>query len=244
MRPRRYRLIGASLVVHAAVVIALFIAGFWNLDRLDSPRHTIDIAVPGPPPPAPAGGPEVAKAEPFKQKQQRKVIKELVQPKEIDIDQKPTPTASKNEGSGSGDNKGPGDGSGSPTDKGPCTQDCGPSDDNKPEPEKKKVVETEIPVIPSVIRGMRISGETQIQPPENEKTALIRSGKPRANATAKVCVGPTGSVTSLSLYKSSGYAGWDAAIIGAMRNWRYKPHLIDGRAVLVCGMVTFLYEIK
>lgn len=244
MRPRRYRLIAASLVVHAAVVIALFITGFWKLDRLDGPRHRVDI-VQGPPPPAPAGGPEVAKAEPFKQKQQRKVPNELRQPKIVEDDKaKPaSDVTSTTPGTGSG--SGPGSGSGDPNSKSDCTEDCGPDDAKPPEPEPKPpVVEAPVPVIPSVIRGMRTFGETQIQPPDNEKTSLLRSGKSTAIATAKVCVGATGSVTSLAMYKGSGYAGWDAAIMAAMRNWRYKPHQIDGRAVMVCGMVTFVYSIK
>ena len=50
-------------------------------------------------------------------------------------------------------------------------------------------------------------------------------------------------MTTLSLFKDSGYEGWDAKIIGAMRNWRYKPYKVGTRSVTVCGMVTFVYEI-
>jgi TonB family protein len=247
----RSRLIIASLTVHAAIVAALFITGFWRLDRLDAPRHTIDIVQPGPPPPAPAGGPQVAQAEPFKRKEARKVVKELRQPAEVQDETKPEPTANAAPDSGgSGSDVGPGNGSGPPDSTGDCTDDCGPPTD-KPEPKppvhddrcgpdgcQPKVVS------PTVIRGMRVAGETQIQPPDIEKTALMRSGTPRAAAAVKVCVGDTGAVTSLAMFKGSGYAGWDAAILGAMRNWRYKPHTIGGRAVPVCGVVTFVYEIR
>jgi hypothetical protein len=245
MRTPRFRLITASLVVHAAVVIALFIAGFWRLDRLEGPRHTVDIVQPGPPPPAPSGGPEVAKAEPFKQKQQRKIIKELRQPEQIK-EQVPLPTATKADGGGgTGDGTGPGQGSGSAGDTGDCTEDCGPSDtkkETKPEPVVEK--KPPVPVAPPVIRGMRISGETQIQMNDVDKTSLLRSGKANARASVKVCVGETGQVTSLAMYAGSGYAAWDSAIMGAMRNRRYKPHQIDNRPVMVCGIVTFVYALK
>ena len=41
----------------------------------------------------------------------------------------------------------------------------------------------------------------------------------------------------------AGEEAFDAAILRALQNWRYKPHQIGDRAVTVCGMVTFIYEI-
>ncbi|HEX5059994.1 MAG TPA: energy transducer TonB [Kofleriaceae bacterium] len=208
----------------------------------------MDLRAPNPPAPAPEGGPQVAQAEAFKKKDsQKKVIKELRQPDEVKATEDKPPTTA-TDGGGSGSATGPGTGSGDPTSTGTCTENCGP-------PEKKpEVIEDDPcklnphscdPIIlpPPLIRGLRISGETQIQPPDIEKTALLRSGNSRATATAKVCIDERGNPTTLSLFKASGYDGWDAKIIGAMRNWRYKPYKVGTRSVTVCGMVTFVYEI-
>ena len=65
MRRKRPLLVAVSLSVHLVVVLGLFVAGFWRLDRLDAPRRTIDLAVAPPPPPAPSGSPSAAEPEPF-----------------------------------------------------------------------------------------------------------------------------------------------------------------------------------
>lgn len=244
----RHTLVAVSLSVHVAAVLGLFVAGFWKLDRLDAPRRTIDLAVAPPPPPAPSGSPAAGEHQPFKKKKPRVIAKEVTQPP-VEKDPETTPVETTTEPTTGTGGTGTGAGSGSGTDPrgtGDCVGDhCGTSEQKQDE-KKEEVIEDEKPemVIPQVIRGMRTSGETQIQPPDIEKTALMRTGKPRATATVKVCVSDTGAVTSLAMFKGSGYAGWDAAILRAMRAWRYKPHRIGKRAVPVCGMVTFLYEIR
>jgi TonB family protein len=242
MRHRRY-LVAVSLVAHLAFVLVLFVVGFWQLERLESPRHRVDLAVASPPPPAPAGSPAGAKVQ-FDRKKPKVIAHDIVVAPKPDPDTVPTP-APQTPGTGAGSGSGTGSGSGNPDSTGTCTEaPCGDPDDHPATRQDEVVAKKEpIPVIPSVIRGMRIAGETQIQPPDVEKTALLRSGHPRAAATVKVCVGEAGSVTSLSMFKGSGYPGWDRAILAAMRDWRYKAHQIDGKPVSVCGMVTFLYEI-
>jgi TonB family protein len=243
MQSRRY-LVAVSLTVHLAIVLGLFVAGFWHLDRLDAPRRTIDLAVAPPPPPAPSGSPSAAKAEPFTKKKPRVIPKVTTQPQPPDPETKPVtsslPPSTGDGGTGSGSGRGSGT---DPEGTGDCAGDhCGPAETAPKQDDP--IVEDPIPVIPSVIRGMRISGETQIQPPDLEKTALLRSGKNRAAATVKVCVGETGAITQLTMFKGSGYPGWDRAILAALQKWRYQPHRIGQRAVRVCGMVTFLYEIR
>ncbi len=246
MRNRRY-LVAFSLSAHLAVVFGLFVAGFWRLDRLDSPRHTIDLAVASPPPPAPSGSPSAATPEPFVKKKPRVIPKVLTQPTLPEPETKPAATELPPSDGDGGTGSGAGSGSGTdPKGTGDCVGDhCGPAQPTevkKVEPERCQTCDP-IQVPPPMIRGMRISGDTQIQPPDLEKTALLRSGKTRATATVKVCVGETGNTTQLTIYKGSGYAGWDTAILRALQNWRYKPHKIGDRAVTVCGMVTFIYEI-
>ena len=77
-----------------------------------------------------------------------------------------------------------------------------------------------------------------------EKVAMLRSGNTRHTAGFTVCVGVTGTVTSLEVTRRSGYSDWDAKLLAALRGWRYRPYQIGGRAVPVCGTVTFNYEIR
>jgi TonB family protein len=99
-------------------------------------------------------------------------------------------------------------------------------------------------VPPTVLKGLRISGETQVHPSATEKTAILRDGKTRISATYRVCVGTGGEVTSVSAVKEAGYAGYDAALVSALTAWRYRPYEIGGRRVPVCGMVTFIYSMQ
>lgn len=246
MRHRRY-IVAFSLAVHLAIVLALFVTGFWKLERLDAGRRTFDLAVAAPPAPAPAGGAAAAKVE-FKKKQPTKqVVKQVVQPTETPL-REDKPSAESTAETGDGTGSGSGSGSGTDTDgtTGECTEPpCGVDETVKPAPAvhiPPPQKDTFVP--PAVIRGLRIRGETQIHPPDVEKTAMLRSGKPRASATVKVCVGEHGEITSLSFMKPSGYAGWDAEILRLLRGWQYRPYKIGARAVKVCGAVTFLYEIK
>jgi hypothetical protein len=51
-------------------------------------------------------------------------------------------------------------------------------------------------------------------------------------------------VSSIALSKPTGYAGYDAELSRAMRDWRYRPYTRDGHSIPVCGIVTFIYSMK
>ncbi|MEM9491577.1 MAG: hypothetical protein AAGC55_20700, partial [Myxococcota bacterium] len=56
-------LIGASVLIHVAVVLALLIHGYWVVEKLALPKGEVTIAVAPPPPPPP---PPAKKATPKK----------------------------------------------------------------------------------------------------------------------------------------------------------------------------------
>jgi TonB family protein len=99
-------------------------------------------------------------------------------------------------------------------------------------------------IAPSVLKGMRISGETQIQPNDALKSQLLHEGTSKLTAMIKVCVDTAGNVNSASQLRSTGYATYDQELLGAVRAWRYRPYSVGGMAVPVCGIVTFNYEMR
>ena len=236
MRARHW-LVGVSLVLHIAVIFGLFVAGMWRVDRLDAAKHHIDLAVQLPPPAAAAGGPTL-KAQAFTHKPPRHKPTELVQ-----IEKPVTDTASTETG-GPGLGSGIGSGDGPPDSDGPCLTDCGPGSAAAPEPVKVTPPPAPTPVPPMVLRGLRISGETQIQANDNVKTEMRRDGKDEVKAMFKVCLDTRGEVGSLSMLRSSGYSAYDADLLAAMRAWRYRPYLVNTTAIPVCGVVTFIYGMK
>lgn len=238
----RSPLVVTSVGFHIAVVSAFLVAGFWKLERLDGERKTFDLAVASPQPPAPSGSPAAATAEPFKKKQ-RRIIKEVVQPKTPDPETKALVTSLPGATGDGGTGTGPGSGSGTnPTGTGTCTEEpCG--EETPPKVEEKKK-EDPVVVPPAVIKGLRISGETQLHPPNNVKVAMQRDGKTKAIGTFRVCVGADGQISGTSVLKSSGYEGYDRVIDDALRTWRYRPYEVGGRRVPVCGVVTFIYTMQ
>jgi hypothetical protein len=97
-------------------------------------------------------------------------------------------------------------------------------------------------VPPNVIAGQRIAGSPMIQPPRSDQDDMLRTGRHRAIASVKMCVGTDGRITSERLLKLSGLPGWDRRLCESIRDWRYLPFEVDGKPVPVCTSVTFIYS--
>lgn len=230
-----------SIAVHVGIIVALLFLGAWHLDKLDAPKVSVDIRTPPPLPAAPEGSPAAKKQE-FKHKEQKKEIThDLVVPTEKPKDVVPetvATTGADGTGNGLGSGTGSGDGSGTGSD-GPCTVDCAPP----------VVAVVEIPkpptmIAPTLMTGLRTSGETQVQPPDTVKTEMHRSGQDRATAGFKVCLDASGNVASATQIKSSGFPAYDQRLTSAISTWRYRPYSLNGHGVPVCSVVTFIFAMK
>jgi len=229
-------LIGISLALHLALIFGLFVAGAWRVEQLDPAKHRIDLAVALPPPPAASGSP-TPKAQTITPK--RQVVHQTVQP-EHHLDTTPVET-SEIAGTGSGTGSGSGSGSDVTGIDGPCTENCGPG---SAAPTVVRPPPAQVMVPPTVLRGLRVSGETQIQPSDVLKTQIEREGKTALSAMFKVCVDASGTVSSVSQLRSTGYASYDDQLVAGIRAWRYRPYTANGVAIPVCGVVTFNYGMK
>lgn len=239
----RQTLVIGSIGLHIAALTGFFVAGVWQLDRLEAAKRPFDLAVATPPPPAASGSPAATKAEPFKRKQTRTVTRDIVVPEKRNDDEVIAKATEPGDGTG-GTGSGAGSGSGfDPIGTGtcaipPCGVDPAPAAPPKPAPTKPVLVP------PTVIKGLRTSGETQIHPPDPVKTAMYRDGKTKVISTIRLCVGTDGEVSGITFLKSSGYAGYDAVLEDGLRRWHYRAYEVNGRKVPVCGIVTFVYAIK
>jgi cysteine-rich repeat protein len=258
-------LVAVSIVAHLSILIGVFVSGVWRIDRLDhGPLHARLDGWRPPPPPAPSGGPIAAKLPDFVPKARKPVTKALHQP-QPPIDDKP---AEPEIGTGSGS----GSGSGSDGDTGTCRENCGPpappadpvcgnsaveageqcDDGNtvdgdgcsstcrievKPPPQPTNV-------LPTVLQGLRISGETQVHPSAVTQNQMMHEGTHRVDATIKLCIGTDGAIVSTSVLATTGYPAYDAALVAAVGQWRYQPYLVSGRAVPACSTVHFVYTIR
>ena len=77
------------------------------------------------------------------------------------------------------------------------------------------------------------------------KTEIQRSGKDRIIGSFKLCLTVTGAIGNVNMLKSTGFPAYDSKIQNKMRSeWRYKPYMVNGKAVPVCTAVTFIYSQK
>lgn len=97
-------------------------------------------------------------------------------------------------------------------------------------------------VSPTMLEAQRIAGSKEIRPDDATKAKIVQSGKSRLIGSFKLCVDVHGEIASISVLKSTGFPGYDATLDEGMRDWRYKPFMVNGRAVPVCTAVTFIFS--
>jgi TonB family protein len=104
-------------------------------------------------------------------------------------------------------------------------------------------LERRVKVDNRVMEGYRIAGDPQIHAPEAVRDRMAEHGQTGTLGAVEMCLGTDGSVSSLRLRRSTGYAEYDAALVSGMKGWRYRPYrLADGTGVRACTLVTFIYR--
>lgn len=211
----------ALVTIFCAVLI---VRSFWIIEKLDPPDTEIGFNVAPPPPPPPPAGSKKPKTE----KKVVKKVKEAVQP---DPERKPEPVQ---------EEEAPDDGVEGGVEGGVAggvvggvvggVLEAAPP----PPPEKPK----QLP--PQQVEQMRISGEKEIQPPNDVNVAIRRAGQKVIGVT-QMCLSAQGTVSTVKMLKSTGFPGYDNKIKSKMREWRYRPFMVNGKAVPICSTVTFIY---
>ena len=269
-RPRRWQtavIIGSALV-HAAAIAGVVVGAMWQVDKLDLASN-IDVTFRVPPPPGESAPPPAAQKLAVKT-DTTKLVKVkppvVVQPT---IVKDPEPDTGGG-GTGDPDATGPGGTGTDPTATGTCEgPDCVGGGDEKPEcrdeidndrdgkidaedPACKagEDTESEDPVVeppvlpPHVAKGLRLSGNEQIYPPEMTRVEMLHQGKDVVQATIQVCVSRDGDVDSVRLIKKTGFKAYDDVLAREIREWRYKPYLVDGKKSPMCTVAVVIYRMK
>lgn len=254
-KPRRWQtaVIVGSAAAHAAVIAGIAVSAMWQVKKLDV-GESVDITFNVPPPQGQTSPPPAAKLdvlEPEPPKEPPKVKPDvIVQPEDAPKDP-PKVTTGTSGNTNTGTTKGPG-GDGTDPDADPENKQTCPTpgaciDDSKgkpPKDDKDEVVVAKKPenVPPSVAKGLRYAGNDQIHPPEMVRVDMMHQGKQRLMPTVQLCVDERGTVEKLRLLKSSGFPAYDDKILGEMRNWKYKPYLVNGVPSPMCTVTVFQYS--
>jgi periplasmic protein TonB len=218
-----------SIVAHAGVGGALVVHSFWAIEKLTPPDTELALGAPPPPPPPPPAGSSKPKTD---VKKAVRKVKEVVQ---IDPNKKPEPAdkESEDEGVEGGVEGGVAGGVVGGVLGGVEGGVLGGVEQPKKEEPK---------VVPQVaLEAQRLSGEKDIQPPNDVATTISRSGK-GVVGVVKMCLTAGGTVQKLNVLKSTGYPAYDSKIKSKMHEWKYRPFMVNGKAVPVCTSVTFIYR--
>ena len=226
-------LIGAAVIFHIALFLTMWIKTIWDIEALDRPKTTIDLAVappPPPPPPPPKGGakPHDVQITPKKIK-----VKDIVQPVKIE---KQEATVTEDKGDPNGEVGGEEGGVAGGV-VGGVVGAPPPPPPPPPPPTPPQLVP------PTALEASRIAGEKDIRPDTVTATEINRSGKDRVVGSFKICITVGGEISTVNMVKSTGFASYDSKISSTIRgSWRYRPFNVNGKAVPVCTAVTFIYS--
>jgi protein TonB len=229
-------LLTGAVIFHIALFLSMWIKTIWDIEQLDRPKTSIDLAVappPPPPPPPPKGGakPHDVQITPKKIK-----VKDIVQPVKIE---KQEVKEVEDKGDPNGEEGGVEGGVVGGVVGGDLNGVMGAPP--PPPPPPPPAPPQNVP--PTMLEGSRIAGEKMIYPSDVTKTEIQRSGKTRLIGSFKLCLTVAGEIQSVNMLKSTGFPAYDSAILSTIRStWRYKPYNVNGRAVPVCTAVTFVYS--
>lgn len=227
------------VVFHIALFLTMWIKTIWELEMLERPKTSIDLAVAPPPPPPPPPPPGGAKPQEVQITPKKIKVKDIVQPVKIEKQQ---PQVVEESGDPNGVEGGVEGGVAGGVVGGDLNGVMGAPPPPPPPPPPPAPPQN---VPPTLLEGSRIAGEKMIVPDDVTKTEIQRSGKDRLIGSFKLCLTNGGVVSSVKMLKSTGFPAYDNKILGKMRNeWRYKPYLVNGKAVPVCTAVTFIYTQK
>jgi periplasmic protein TonB len=230
-------LIIASVAIHLIVFTGMWVKAMWAIDKLEVPKGEIGIALAAPPPPPPAPPAGGKKPEAPKEKKIRKVkVQEPVQPVQ-QLEDKPEEVSTNDVVDPDGVGEG-GDSNGVPDGDPDGVPQALPPPPPPPPPAAPRNI------APTALEAQRIGGEKNILPDDVTKTEIQRAGKTKIVTSVKICLSATGSVATLNVIKASGFPAYDQKIQREMRNWKYRPFMVNGKAAPVCTAVTFIYQQK
>jgi outer membrane biosynthesis protein TonB len=94
------------------------------------------------------------------------------------------------------------------------------------------------------LEALRLSGDPRVAPDLPDQRLVERCNVARVIAALKLCIDTTGTPIVVELLRSSRMPAYDGKLIAAMRTWRYKPYLAEGKPAEVCTAVTFVFALQ
>jgi len=227
-------LLSAMLLFHVVLFMTMWVKTIWDIEQLDRPKNSVDLAIappPPPPPPPPKGG---AKPHDVQITPKKVRVRDIVQPVKIEKQEVAPPIET-------GDPNGVEGG----VEGGVVGGDLNGVVAAPPPPPPPPPPAPPQNVAPTALDANRIAGEKNIVPDDVTKTEISRSGKDRLIGSYKLCITADGNISNVTQLKSTGFPAYDSKITTTIRGeWRYRAFMVNGKPTPVCTAVTFIYSQK
>jgi TonB family protein len=100
----------------------------------------------------------------------------------------------------------------------------------------------DVPIDPTTLQSLLVSGNTNVPPSQAVRDSMIRYHQRSLKATVGVCINTTGVVTRSRMRGGTGYDDYDRKLVATVRDWRYRPYVMDDRPTPACSTVEFIYN--
>jgi len=241
---------GGSIIVHGAIIASLIVASYLRLEPLAQPRLTVSLLVPvasappsgtpsSSPPPAGAAAPK-ARATP-KADVAPRADPEPLQPQQPSEAPPPTELPP---GDGASDEQAGGEtGDGVPGGTGPASPGVpwGVPGGSGP-------LGAPVDVLDGLDGGQPVYLTSEVTPPE--KTTHVnpiypetaRVSRSEGAVILQIVIGRDGSVEQVTVIRADPL--FEAAALDAVRRWKYRPAVYNGRPVRVYQTVRIVFTLK
>jgi TonB family protein len=219
-RATRSWAVSFSVSMHALVLAAALVWGFWHVDEVSPPRVQITFWDKLLPPPQVFGEPAKAAVRKSERATSEKASTRPVRPQAVALKTTP-PTGESKDSSGSTEPSSGTNGVGPPGDC-PLDSGCtgeGPARVLPPQVADKSCLACELPHLPP---------------------AFMRIGTVH-DMLVKICVNAEGRVTSATVLRGVSPAA-DAGVVATLLTWRFSPYAVEGRPVPFCYVSRFVFQ--
>jgi hypothetical protein len=98
----------------------------------------------------------------------------------------------------------------------------------------------------TLLERLHVGGNKHIVPDDLTKVEISRAGTGKRSISIKgsfrVCIDESGRVEAVLPLHATGFPDYDAKLLRGIREWAFKPYLVDGSPTPVCTYVRFIYS--
>ena len=98
-------------------------------------------------------------------------------------------------------------------------------------------------IAPRLLEPRRVAGEKNVTPDSDVITAAASTGATLRGAF-KYCLDESGRVVQVTTVQSTQAVNYDAKIARSIKEWAFRPVIVDGKSIAVCSAASFVFSAR